>query len=444
MGMNAETKTHNRFVWNISMFIISFTISNLVSGVIYDTYVNYLQEVSLPVATSFWAYYGYAAFLSALMLLTISKIGYKGILVLCSLSCSAALIAVIYLKSSYVFYFTTLLALAGLQLHYAILTPYVATYTLPENKISWYSRTYYIGYIGYFVSTYLGGVLTVKLFSIHMGISYGAAKQLTKFVETMTPSVKNAYLNGNRDVLLITAIISVLAVIPVLMIKEDKLDYSAEVKHGSIKQQIFAALKAITNRYALIYILYWMLINFGMGLFTSYYTVFLNRNLHIDKATASLMVSISYMALVLFMLFTPAIVKKFGQVVTLGGVALLSVPFMLIIANGDSFGKYMIPVVGAALFMRSGLINLSSPVDSSLSMELVSKELRPAYASAINFVASIASVLSGLFTGKYLFLNQAGYRKAYYIAAIIYTIACSLLLAGLMKFNRTADKGEVS
>lgn len=50
---------------------------------------------------------------------------------------------------------------------------------------------------------------------------------------------------------------------------------------------------------------------------------------------------------------------------------------MLIIANGDKFGKFMIPVVGIALFMRSGFVNLSYPVDSSLSMEIVDKELRP-------------------------------------------------------------------
>ena len=65
---------------------------------------------------------------------------------------------------------------------------------------------------------------------------------------------------------------------------------------------------------------------------------------------------------------------------TLGGVAMLSVPFMLLIANGDRFGQFMVPVVGVALFMRSGLINLSSPVDSALSMELVPRQLRPAFA----------------------------------------------------------------
>ena len=54
---------------NLILFIISYVINNLASGILYDTYVNYLQEVSLPTATSFWAFYGYDTFLSALILL---------------------------------------------------------------------------------------------------------------------------------------------------------------------------------------------------------------------------------------------------------------------------------------------------------------------------------------------------------------------------------------
>ena len=45
---------------NLVLFIISYVINNLASGVLYDTYVNYLQDVQLSIATSFWAFYGYA------------------------------------------------------------------------------------------------------------------------------------------------------------------------------------------------------------------------------------------------------------------------------------------------------------------------------------------------------------------------------------------------
>ena len=47
---------------NIVYFIISYVINNLASGVLYDTFVNYLQEAQTSIATFFWAFYGYATF----------------------------------------------------------------------------------------------------------------------------------------------------------------------------------------------------------------------------------------------------------------------------------------------------------------------------------------------------------------------------------------------
>ncbi|MDU3011627.1 MAG: MFS transporter [Flavonifractor plautii] len=432
-----------RKIWNITMFIISYALNNLVSGIIYDTYVNYMQEMARSVATSFWAFYGYATFISALMLLLIPKTGYKKLLVFCSASCAAALLSAVFMQTESVFFLTTLLALVGIQLHYIMLAPYVAVFTDQSNNIDWYTRAYYLGYLGYFLTTYLGGVLTVKMFSLRAGVTYQAAKTLTEHVDTMAPGLREHYLQGNRDVLLLVAVLALVGLIPVLLIREEREDHCIAISEQvPWRQRLREMRQALLQRDAVIYLIYWVLISFGMGLFTSYYSIFLNRNLHIDRATSSLLVSLSYLAIVLFLLFTPAVVRRFGQIVTLGGVAMLSVPFMLLIANGDRFGQFMVPVVGIALFMRSGLINLSSPVDSALSMELVPRQLRPAFASMINLAAGLASILSGWFTGNVLFVEQEGYRTAYYIASGIYVVACVLLMAGLWKYNRAAPNKE--
>lgn len=75
---------------NIVYFIISYVINNLASGVLCDTFVNYLQEAQTSIATSFWAFYGYATFISAALLLLVPKIGYKKLLLFCSLSTACA------------------------------------------------------------------------------------------------------------------------------------------------------------------------------------------------------------------------------------------------------------------------------------------------------------------------------------------------------------------
>ncbi len=88
---NTDTMHIQRNTWNLVMFMISYFISNLVSGVIYDSYVHYMQETARSVTTSFWAFYGYATFLSALLLLLVPRTGYCRLL-LCSVGrlCPAA------------------------------------------------------------------------------------------------------------------------------------------------------------------------------------------------------------------------------------------------------------------------------------------------------------------------------------------------------------------
>ena len=430
---------------NLILFIISYVINNLASGVLYDTYVNYLQEVQLPIATSFWAFYGYATFISAALLLLVSRVGYKKLLMFCSLGTAAAYFAAVFMNNPWVLYAATLLALTGVQLHFIMLGPFVAAYTdnLGGKEINWYTRTYYMGYVGYFLATYLGGAAVVKAFSVIAKIpSYHTAQVATCNIAAMSADMRQAYIQGNQVVLGIVGVIALLSVVPVLLIREKKEDCRTLETEEKLtwKEKIKGTGELLLNRFARAYLIYWALISFAMGLFTSYYTVYLNRNLHIDKATSSLIVSISYIAIVVFMLFTPKCAKKLGKVGTIFFTVIASIPFMLIIANGNRFGKFVVPVIGVALFIRAGLANLSSPVDSALSMDVVPKGLRPVFTSLVNFLAGIVSILSGHFTGRYLFVTQTGYQTAYYIAAVLYALAGITLFVGLHSYNHKEDQ----
>ena len=432
-----ETQLGKTSKLNLIYFMISYFISNLASGVMYDTYVNYMHEVARPIATSFWSFYGYATFISAAFMLLIPKIGYKPLLILCNFSNIIAFVIVSFTTNTMILGFSTLISLTGLQLHLGILAPFISVNTdrLEDGGIKWFTRSYYIGYIGYFLATYLGGVAVVAVFSKLMNLHFGQAQELTRYMEKLSGDAYIQFLNSNRYVMLALALISALGIIPILLMQEVN-EQRSENEKESWTNKFRQSLKVLGNKDARIYLVYWSLISFAMGLFASYYTVYLNRNLHIDKATSSLVVSISYMAIVVFMLFTPVVVKKLGPVNTIAAAVIFSVPFMMVIGFGDRFGRYVVPVVGVALFIRAGLANLSSPAESSLSMSLVPKELRPAYAAVINFVAGIISIISGEFTGRVLFITQEGYRYAYYIASVIYIAAGLVVFIGLRKHNR--------
>ena len=148
--------------------------------------------------------------------------------------------------------------------------------------------------------------------------------------------------------------------------------------------------------------------------------------------------------MVIFLFISPWVVKKLGNVIALGGLALLSIPFMLIIANGKIFGGAMVFAVGAGLFFRSGFMNCANPIMNSLPMEFISKNTRPAYNSLIFVAGGVTSIIAGQFTKFFLFKIPGGYSKAYYITAVIYTLAAILLLVVYTKkYNRHKnDKKE--
>lgn len=126
------------------MFIISYALNNLVSGIIYDTYVNYMQEDGAFGSDILLGVLWVCDLISALMLL-IPKTGYKNFWCSGSASCAAALLSAVFMQTESVFFLTTLLALVGIQLHYIMLAPYVAVFTDQSNNIDWYTRAYYLG-----------------------------------------------------------------------------------------------------------------------------------------------------------------------------------------------------------------------------------------------------------------------------------------------------------
>ncbi|WP_349764286.1 MFS transporter [Fusobacterium sp. SYSU M8D902] len=427
--------------WNIYMIIISYFINNCVSGVVYDVYINYLQEIDIDIAKSFWGYYGYSMFISAFIITFINKIGYKKILFLSVGSCSIGLFGTFLLQSGFFIRIFILLLLSGIQLHYLILLPFINKYTKLTEQVKWFSRVYYIGYVGFFMTTYLGGYATIEFFSRVTNRTYLEAKGLSNSLDTMDSLLKSLYVTSMGRVILLLGIISLLGIIPLFFIKENREDYS-EIREGNknFVKDIFNKRREIFNRHSVLYLIYWGLNNFAIGLFVPYYTIYFNRYLNIDKVTTSLLLSLSYIAVVLFMFFTDTIAKLIGKVKTLYLSILLAIPFMILVAEGNRFGDSRIWIIGVALFIRTGIMNLGSPIDSSLAVEVVNEKMVPLYTGIISFITGIAGVLSGQFTGKILFDQPNGYKLGYYLGAGLYFIGALIIATNFSRFNKI--KGE--
>lgn len=428
-----------RFNFNSWAYIISYAFMGLMSGVAFDILVTFLQQVNISTARSFSTYMGVSSFVCAAILILVPKVGYKKLIIAGPLVIIVALLAISYIDVKFIYPIATLAILVGVTLFDVILPPYLTAYTTEDDRTKVFSRAMYINVVGMVIATWFGGTIAVSRFASRLGITKEQASSLTENIKGMSSYQLHEFVLAQRDILLMFVIIALLSLIPLLFIKEKKQDYYEEThEKRKFDWSIFK------NKYVLLWLVYFAMIRFGASLIVPYFSVFLNNELGISRATTSHLVSSQYFAMVIFLFISPWVVKKLGNVIALGGLALLSIPFMLIIANGKIFGGAMVFAVGAGLFFRSGFMNCANPIMNSLPMEFVSKNTRPAYNSLIFVAGGVTSIIAGQFTKFFLFKIPGGYSKAYYITAVIYTLAAILLLVVYTKkYNRHKnDKKE--
>ncbi len=426
---------------NSWMFIIAYIFMGVLGGVAMDTMVTFLDASTATkgIAASMSIIMGVGFYVGALILLIIPKIGYKKTLVISPIAFILGMLLITKFKSVPVVAISASIVMIGVCMFDAILSPFLTCFTTEENREKVFSTTLWTNTAGMIVGTWSGGKLIAYRFAQRLGISYDQARELTEKIKSFDPVQLQAYIAAHRDALLMYIIVAILCLIPILFIKEIPTDYrSSKTKKKKEKLNWGAFL----NKYIVLFVVFAFLIRLGASLITPYFSVFLSR-MGIDRATTSSLISYQYFAMVIFIIISPWIVKRIGRVTSLGGLALLSIPFMLIIANGAAFGAHMVLAVGLGLFFRSGFMNAALPVQQSLPMEFVTKDARPAYNSVIYIVQGFAQVIAGIIGETFIFGLPNGYGKAYYVTAVIYTIAAVMLLVVYTKkYNRAPKKQE--
>ncbi|WP_138203064.1 MFS transporter [Haloimpatiens lingqiaonensis] len=429
-----------RSSFNSWMFIISYIFMGILGGVALDTMVTFLDASAATkgIAASMSIIMGIGFYGGAALLLIVPKLGYKKVLAFSPIAFIGGTFLITKSSSVMLVAIAASIIMIGVCMFDAILSPFLSCYTTEENREKIFSTTLWTNIAGMVVGTWSGGKLIANRFASRLGVGYGEAKALTEKIAEFNPTQLQAYVGAHKDALLIYAIVAAISLIPILLIKEVPQDYKKVKKETKEKMN----WKAFLNKYIILFVLFSFLIRLGASLITPYFSVFLSR-MGIDRATISSLISYQYFAMVIFIFVSPWIVKKMGRVVSLGGLALISIPFMLLIANGAAFGSHMVMAVGTGLFLRSGFMNASQPVQQALPMEFVTKEARPVYNAVIYVAQGIAQVVAGIFGKQFLFLQPNGYSKAYYVTAVIYTIASVMLLVVFMKkYNRPQHENK--
>lgn len=186
--------------------------------------------------------------------------------------------------------------------------------------------------------------------------------------------------------------------------------------HTSAVEELRGLANTAAQRAVLNLLVYSTFIGIGAGLVTPYFNVFLSNKLGVDSAVVGLILSFSQGATGIAGLIAPILANRFGKVATVVGTQLASIPFLLLVALPPN-----VYVVAFALFMRSALMNMSNPVASTFSMEVVDADRRGKVSSLMRIADNLTRAVSAAIAG-WIMANW-NYEIPYFFTAVLYLMA---------------------
>ena len=175
-----------------------------------------------------------------------------------------------------------------------------------------------------------------------------------------------------------------------------------------------------------------LLIGLGAGLIIPFLNLYFRDRFHLSEAAIGLLFAFMQLFMVVGNVFGPAVSRRLGLVRGVVATQLLSVPFMIVLALSTS-----LPLVVAAFFLRSGLMNMNQPLSSHFAMEVVPKRDHAITNSLLSLAWFVAWSVSADIGGA--LIERTGYTEPLLIAALLYVVA-SLLY---WRFFKNVDEGRV-
>jgi MFS family permease len=160
------------------------------------------------------------------------------------------------------------------------------------------------------------------------------------------------------------------------------------------------------------------LIGFGAGFIVPLFNIFMSNKLGASSGQIGVIMSVGQVATALGGLLVPLVVSRLGQVATVVVLRLASIPFLIIIANiTNIYG------MGAAYFFRTTLMNMTNPVESSLTMGMAG-EKRVAMSSLLSSMNTVTRAISVLASGW--IMSRYSYGVPYYFTCGLYGVTTFL------------------
>jgi len=227
-------------------------------------------------------------------------------------------------------------------------------------------------------------------------------------------------LQSYRMTLVTSALFSFASLIPLFLVREGKAEARGEQPKASWreKEDLVTIGKFSLNNF---------LIGAGAGLVIPFFNLYFAKRFGATSTQIGLYFSGSQIITAAAVLLGPIAAKRFGKLKTIVYAQIFSLPFLVLLGGLERYLAFAV----LAFWLRACLMNMSGPLGSAMTMEMIPENKRATAASIMSMSWNLSwagtTALSGhLMQSPGISIGRvflAGYSIPYYLTALIYFLA---------------------
>jgi MFS family permease len=272
--------------------------------------------------------------------------------------------------------------------------PFLMENTTCDDRLHLFSFNYGVFVIATMIGTALGGYLP------HISSLFFAIPRIS--------------VEAYRFTLMVSLVVAVVSIVPLIFIRDGKRSCRERGDMGAFIRKLFVS-KTVRQLVVIS-----CLIGLGAGLIVPFFNVYFNKSLQAGPGEIGIIFSLAQGSMIIGAAVVPYVAARFGKVKTVSMTYLLSLPFLLLLAFTTNLW-----LAGGAYVLRMLFMNMSSPVSTSFSMEIVHRDEMSSVSSLTNtancFAIAAGSFVAGVLMtcGVYLmpYLGACGF---YILTAVLY------------------------
>lgn len=274
--------------------------------------------------------------------------------------------------------------------------PFMMENSTQEERTYFFSVDWTIMIIMGVIGNYVGGLMP-NLLNTFLGLPTGA----------------NGSPIGYRISLGISMALALTMVIPVLLIKEDRMLQRQKIS------DLISFRNIRSHRTILKFMIPTAMIGFGAGFIVPLFNLFFSLKFSASLEQIGLISSLSSITLGIGTLAAPALSKRLGRVKSIAVCEFLSMPFIMLMTLAPNLA-----LASSAFITRNALMNMAGPISSTLQMELVTETERATTNGLMVMADGVPRALTASVSGK--MMTESDFFTPFLVTTLTYFVASSL------------------